>query len=268
MEEVRESLRFEQRSAEWSLLRSILIKGAQLQPVPLNNLTIPGVGMPTPIFVPAVQSYPFASNIDLTLTYADDDYNDDGGNGYWSHDNGNNDQCANTDPSAPLGAYGGPAWIDLHIVHNATNPFGNTPSKNWDLVPNGVDANALANNPDWGWRVNGGFLTNQGVYDKTCFPDCTSQVTSTDLPDWGPFNKATHWLAGICGDGLGTGGENGHRNWFDVTYTGSVFWDSHSNPIVGDDDYNVRLVAPTLGNADPAGTSFFNAAAFDNGDNS
>jgi hypothetical protein len=246
---------------------SVLIKGAMLQPVPLNNLTQPGVNPPTPIFVPSIQEYPFASNIDLTLTYADDDHNDDGGNGYYDHDDGNNDQCANTDPNAPLGSYGGPAWVNLHIVHNAANPFGNTPPQNWDLVPNGLDANALASNPDWGWQVNGGFITNQGVYDASCFPNCTSQLTSTDSPDWGLFNSITHFLAGVCANHIISVPTGRHRNWFDVAYTGSVFWDSHSNPIVGDDDYNMRLVTPTLGHTDPAGTSFFNGAAIDNGDN-
>jgi hypothetical protein len=253
---------------------SVHIKGAQLQPVPLNNLTLPGVPTPTPIFVPNVRKYPFSSNIDLTLDYADDDYNDDGGNGYYDHDNGNNDQCANLTynapfgiPGAPLGSYGGPAWINLHIVHDAANPFGNTPPKDWDVVPNGLDANALANNPDWGWQVNGGFITNQGVYDASCFPNCTSQFTSTDFPDFGFFNSITHFLAGVCANHILSVPTAGHRNWFDVAYTGSVFWDSHSNPIVGDDDYNIRLVTPTLGHPDPAGTSFFNGMAIDNGDN-
>jgi hypothetical protein len=43
----------------------------------------------------------------LTLGYQDDDYND---NGYWSHDDGTDDQCADTS-----GFNGGRAWLHLEI---------------------------------------------------------------------------------------------------------------------------------------------------------
>src|SRR5262249_10845571 len=105
--------------------------------------------------------------------------------------------------------------------------------------------------------------TSQGGYHNDCFPDCASQVTSTDLPDFGFFSKASKWLFNVCGVRTGL---SGHRNWFDVTYTGKVFWVTHSGTIAGDDDYNMRLET-TKFHADPAGTSFFNGTSFDDGDN-
>ena len=244
----------------------------------LYYLTSPIVNPPLQIFIQPVQTYPGAGNVHLVLGYKDDNYNDEQGNGYWGHDNGNNDQCINTDPTlpaqeiagtTPYGQYGGPAFVNLHIVHNASNPFGNTPPKDWDLVQNGLDVNGIAANPNWGWQVNGGFITNQGLYDPTCFPGCTSQVTSYDLPMFSGFDAVTHWLAGICKPSGPIGGQfqgiKGHHNWFDATYNGTIYWVTHAGPTFGDDDYNMRLVTPTLGHADPAGTSFFNGASFEEG---
>lgn len=228
---------------------------------PLYFLTVPIVNPPTQIFIPSIQTFPGSSNIDLILGYVDDNYDDHGGNGYWGHDNGNDDQCANTDPNAPLGSYGGPAFINLHIVHNAANPFGNTVPKDWDLTPNGLDANGLPINPEWGWQVNGGFITNQGVYNAGCFPGCASQFTSYDLPSFSGFDAVTHWLANVCNSRTGT---TGHHDWFDATYTGSVFWITHDGPTFGDDDYNMRLVTPTF-HTDPASTTFFNGGSFNDG---
>lgn len=229
--------------------------------IPIYFLTDPNVDPPAQIFIQPIQSYPGSSNINLTLGYADDNYIDHGGNGYWGHDDGDNGQCANTDPNAPLGQYGGPAWINLHIVHNAGNPFGNTPPKDWDLVQNGLDANGLAVNPEWGWQINGGFITNQGVYNAGCFPGCTSQFTAYDLPSFSGFDAVTHWLANVCNSRSGL---TGHHNWFDATYKGTIFWVTHDGPLFGDDDYNMRLLTPTF-HTDPAGTTFFNEGAFNDG---
>src|SRR5579863_46301 len=126
---------------------TVKIKGATTaggvleEGTPITNLATPGVARPVEIFVPSVQDFPGNSRIDLTLGYKDDNYTDHGGNGYWGHDNGDNDQCANTNGNAPHGQFGGSAFVTLHVVHHASNPFGSVIPKEWDLVPNGLDAN-------------------------------------------------------------------------------------------------------------------------------
>jgi hypothetical protein len=253
-------------SPENQYFGTITIPGATstkgpVENVSLNSLTIPGTNPPATIFIQKIPMYPGSSNINLTLGYTDDNYNDDGGNGYYDHDDGNNDQCANQNPNPPLGTYGGNAWISLHIVHDKTNPFSNVVPKEWDVVQNGLDANGLDFYPEWGWQVNGGLITNQGVYDKSCFPDCTSQTTSSDFPDFSFLGKLKNWLPNVCGDRTGL---SGHRNWFDVTYTGHVFWVHHAGTYAGDDDYNMRLETTKL-HRDPAGTSFYNGPSFEDG---
>jgi len=243
------------------------INGPLPEGTPLYYLTAP-ITAPAQIFIPPIQSYPGSSNIFLTLGYVDEDdrYNDEGGNGYWGHDDGNDDQCANTDPNAPLGSYGGPAWVNLRIVHDSSNPFGNIVPQTWDIVPNGIEVNGLALNPEWGWQVTGGTINNQGVYDDSCANACTSQFTQRDLPTTSPLNILNR-LVGVCrGDFPESliSGYRGHRNWFDATYTGSIYWDEHETPTFGDDDYNMRLETPVF-HADPAGTSFYNSRSVDDG---
>ena len=72
----------------------------------------------------------------FTLGYIDDNYTDHGGNGYWGQDGGANDTCKDNsnnfrdDPlttgsfaQKPSNIYGGQAWVNLHIVHNAACPL-------------------------------------------------------------------------------------------------------------------------------------------------
>jgi hypothetical protein len=197
--------------------------------VPLDDLSpTDTLGQPRSIVVQAFDSFP-GHQVDLTLGYKDDAYLDSGGNGYWGHDNGNNDQCVNQNPAAPLGQYGGPARIDLHIVHKTPTPIGAMPYKEWDLTQSGLDANGLLSNPSWGWEANYAGVQPAGVFDPNCLPGCSQQVVTVDTPPQrllGPL---------LCSDYMG------HRNWFDVTYDGHVEWGGHDGGLMGDDDYNMSL---------------------------
>jgi hypothetical protein len=72
---------------------------------------------------------------------------------------------------------------------------------------------------------------------------CTSQHTSDDSTGIGEdalelIGNWTHLHRGSCG--------SGHHNWMPVTYTGQLFWESHSSSH-SDDDYNIRLITPSVG---------------------
>lgn len=98
----------------------------------------------------------------LNLGYVDDKYSD---NGYYDHDNGNNNQCANTGSQCFAGdgnSYGGSACVLVTITHQT--PIQPPPSPKpapFDLVANPtsisrVDSNGLLLNPEWGWQFNQG----------------------------------------------------------------------------------------------------------------
>jgi hypothetical protein len=254
-----------------------ITKGGETMPGTVSLLDLPTAVVP---FSPQPTGQIFVpSNADLILAYVDDNYTDHGGNGYWQHDDGNNGQCADTDPNAPLGSFGGPARVKLHIVHNAANPFPKFVAKQFDLVPNGTDQNGFYLNPEWGWQVNGGSISSQGDWDASCLPGCSSQNPSFDSSTITSTNWFDHIFFDVCDMGflipgvpypgpVGSFG-TGHHNWFDVTYTGQVFWVEHSSSFTGDDDYNMRVLThPVV--VDPqtqlgfgAGTSAGNA----NGEN-
>lgn len=101
-------------------------------------------------------------------------------------------------------------------------------------MPTGYDSNLLFRDPVWGWQANGGTVSNEGNYVRQCYTGlpCTSQTTDEDRIGWDLFE-----IFGLCGGDPPTG----HRNWFDVTYTGSIDFDEHAGGIGGDDDYNMAL---------------------------
>ena len=174
----------------------------------------------------------------LTLGYEDNDYSD---NGYWGHDDGQNDQCKNV----------GPAWVEVTVLPG-------TPSKRttqWspackplDLVWNTVDEdfNGLPLNPMWNFQLQ--HKGEQPDFTKFCsaaFPDnttvdytrlgeqCTSQDPSIDI----------HWALGAICNGWPL---QGHLNWMIATYQGPVWFESISGTHLGDnalwdDDYNFDL---------------------------
>jgi hypothetical protein len=104
------------------------------------------------------------TNLYLRLGYEDDGYSD---NGYYSHDDGNNNQCKGV----------GNAWVEVKIYHNPNlTPSGSLPtnspsfpsptaprnipgsSKPFDVVwdSNNEDANALPFNPYWAGQTTVG----------------------------------------------------------------------------------------------------------------
>jgi hypothetical protein len=116
------------------------------------------------------------------------------------------------------------------------------------------DDNGLRLNPQWrGQSAAPNTLPSLGpYYSNWCGgtastqpweSPCTSQPTTVDntslsksILDW--LGNATGIHPGSCG--------TGHHNWMPVTYTGQVFWESHS-PSDSDDDYNIRLIPPAVG---------------------
>src|SRR5262249_53395929 len=84
------------------------------------------------------------SELVLNLGYQDDNYSD---NGYYSHDNGNYNQCKNK----------GPAFVVVKVVSQAGGAVAWTSwSKPFDLTwhPDNIDANALPVNPYWGYQID------------------------------------------------------------------------------------------------------------------
>ena len=75
----------------------------------------------------------FTSKLDLTLTYADDNHTDYGGNGYRGHGEGCNKQCANTNPTrAGRGLIKKPTHWALNVRRTRTiPPSGVSGHPNW-----------------------------------------------------------------------------------------------------------------------------------------
>ena len=197
-----------------------------------------------PLSVPPTQ----IGALKLTLGYQDDGYGD---NGYYSHDNGNNNQCGGV----------GPAWVEVTVVTNSTlvhdQPKYSPHSKDFDMTwdTNGDwDANGLPVNARWGHQVDHPNTVQDfnticgGAFDVASWPSdsvnvdegklassCTSQMPTTDLSTNGFDEFFT-----ICRDGV----IPGHLNWSIATYSGPLFWDSYSGGWPNDSDYNFWLKTP------------------------
>jgi hypothetical protein len=207
--------------------------------VPIGSFT---GGLQHDFIVPDIgQSTDFAQPLDLIVGYTDDEYDD---NGYYSHDDGNDNQCA-------LDHDGGPAHLNLAVQHGVAGPMPAVNPKPFDIVPQGYDSNRMFKNPVWGWQFNHGGITTDGNYFPRCgqVDPCTSQVTDEDRIGWDLFE-----IFGLCGGDPPTG----HRNWFDVTYNGAIDFEEHAGGIGGDDDYNMRLKAADYQGTGPAGISLGN----------
>jgi hypothetical protein len=188
---------------------------------------------------------PVVRNLYLRLGYQDNDYSD---NGYYSHDDGNNNQCLNV----------GPAWVEIKIVRPLKTPdddrqVWSPASKPFDMVWDSEDTQGLPMNPRWlvqrekkdasfvpdfvntcGAAFSGGNTVDIGVLDSIC----TSQNPYMDL-DTSPF-IGWSWPGGpgYCTD---DGILHGHLNWAIATTTGTVRFDNLSTGIGSDDDYNLGL---------------------------
>jgi hypothetical protein len=194
--------------------------------------TVTGVGVPL-------------SQLILFLGYEDDDYSD---NGYWGHDDGNDDQCKMGGLSD-----GGPAHVTI-TIYRGVNPDDTTSRFDFDVLSASSfqpDPNALLYQPQWSWQQQQAHLGQipstsmchefskrgsvLGIPEPVMvpnFPDCTDQSdnNSVDLPDG--LNAAICYL-GKYGP-LNTGSFVGHVNWFPVTLEGTAGPIDHNI----DDDYS------------------------------
>ena len=167
-----------------------------------------------------------AAQLYLRLGYEDDGYGD---NGYYSHDDGTQDQCKGV----------GNAFVSLTIVHGIPSPPTDQTAP-FDLVWTSEDDNGIPLNAKWGWQV-----THPGaVPDPT---QCTNGPFKSPCTNW--FDVVTQDTAEICNlEQYEPGKSNspplygvaGHVNWAAGTYVGRIKWESHSTPGT-DDDYNFDL---------------------------
>ena len=151
----------------------------------------------------------------LRLGYSDDDYGD---NGYYSHDNGTENQCG--------GADGGAAEVTLTITHNAktTNPTVDVAP--FDLFWNQVDANAIPLQARWGEQLNHDNnptshptgLAGDDICATPWLMPCTTQAPSVDNSSFRIRGfLATIWAARFPGTQTGgqertADGSVGNRN--------------------------------------------------------
>lgn len=195
--------------------------------------------------VPASLGPDAAKSLILQLGYQDDGYSD---NGYYSHDNGDNDQCLNI----------GPAWVEISVItpadKNAKDTSQMSPYRkgtNFDLswkLDGGEDDNGLPLNPVWSYQIAHPdglpdfqpscvvFVGQIGIF----FPalgTCTSQDVTQDV-DSGLSDK----IAEAFGDYCSPGPPHGHVNWSIATYSGIVHWRAWSGDGFEDDDDNLGLV--------------------------
>jgi hypothetical protein len=132
-----------------------------------QNLTVTGAG--------AAQSA-----LVLHLGYEDDDYSD---NGYYSHDDGTDDQCKNI----------GPAQVTIVIYRNVVPPSQSKFDFNLEWTAHAPGGLPL--NPQWAWQgrvQNLGAIPDTGLchnFSKLIgipdFSDCTDQtdLNHVDLPE-------------------------------------------------------------------------------------
>ena len=197
------------------------------------------------------------SDLHLTLGYTDDNYGD---NGYYSHDNGNNNQCLNV----------GPAWVTMNVMtprspSQSTGPVYSPGSKPFDLVwdVNNIDGNGLpydplwfpqmqelkANKPlttnDFGNLCGAAFITSTSPFggydvkiDEGVLQGCTSEAPTPDLVG---NNAAIPPILnfGYCKDQFAP--LPGHLNWGIVTYDGLLYFNNWSGGWPQDEDYNLAL---------------------------
>jgi hypothetical protein len=208
------------------------LEGTRLMDAP-NSVTVVNLASPTCV-LPA--SFP------LTLGYEDDQYDD---NGYYSHDDGNDDQCALENDPPGLGD----AYLDLTVTHGIPGPW--PAAADFDLVPDCLDENWLFLNPRWGWQHD----ANTANYTPDTVTNETTQETIYDPPEGsgcgfsapnnpcGGFSLPSPYCKPFKVFACGLNSK-GHRNWMATTYTGTVSWSGHESGAGGDDDYNLLLFGP------------------------
>jgi hypothetical protein len=99
----------------------------------------------------------------------------------------------------------------------------------WDLVSSVTDDNKILKNPEWSFQkfnetpMNLQFCLRNGVFE------CSTQNVTIDLP------TGVDGLA--CNVPDNPVGIDGHVNWFDATYEGTVTWNENST----DHDFNLDM---------------------------
>jgi hypothetical protein len=174
----------------------------------------------------------------LGLGYPDDEWDD---NGYYNHDDGDDDQCKGI----------GPAFVAVTIRRGFPPETSGARERNMDLDATEFDPNGFLLNPRWHWQ-----LKNKGVPDlhQLCGelplidnwgvglgdPPC-----ATDRPQMDDASDAKQLFVGAFGLCWGKFGPTGHVNWDVATYTGELNFLTHDQPEPeGDDDYNFSLFVP------------------------
>lgn len=186
----------------------------------------------------------------LTLTYKDENgefYN----NGYYSKDDGNGCDVL---PDA---------YVELTIVQGvgakSSDPMPPAADQ-FDVVtdgvvPGGLDCNLFPNDPRWGWQQpNADICPSDLLIPWLSDPGCVGALNNTtpqthQPTEWDPApfrDPITHpdvlFTAGLlCSHAPFELDLTGHRNWAEVTYNGTLRWDSWDEPFTGDDDYNIYL---------------------------
>jgi hypothetical protein len=179
----------------------------------------------------------------------DDESGGYGDNGYYSHDDGPGNQCTGSD--------GGPAWVELAIVHHGrvTTP----PSTlSWDIVVTQFDDNGIPLNPDWQSNVSSKQFPNPATcrwpWQGGSAPNCTTGITNTDFDSTygftvvNPLSMLRCASCSLCQSFSSNYGYGGHANWMPATHTGTVFWEEKSAP-GKDDEYSLNLDTPNAAGA-------------------
>lgn len=189
----------------------------------------------------------------LKLGYIDNETDD---NGYYSHDDGTDDQCKSE----------GPAWVEITVLSGVkvSGPLWSPHSKPFDLVwdmASDEDENGLPMNPQWNFAI-------ENWHPKVDLPHWNPAVGQGEQPHFiplcgrafpsqavGNYKVDPGILGQICtsmsydfdwrpsGGGL-CGGDPfpGHMNFGIATFQGSVTWDSYSGPWPYDNDWSFSMV--------------------------
>lgn len=191
------------------------------------------------------QSVHIADNAPLAKLHLElgfeDEKNGYGDNGYYSHDDGPGGQCS--------GSEGGPAWVQLSIVHHgAGTPVS---AASWDLVLTDFDDNGIPLNPDWASKVSKKQLPDPAhcrwPWQSGGAPSCTTGITNTDFDSsygfsfFKPLSMIRCASCSVCQTFSANYDYGGHANWIPTTQTGTVFWEEKSS---NDDEYSVNLNTP------------------------
>jgi hypothetical protein len=184
------------------------------------------------------------ANLYLLLGYLDDNYSD---NGYYSHDDGTDDQCKNSQN----------AWVKITVVSGAGGKLWASSGKSapYDLLSDGDEDNLIPLNPYWAFGTNGVPPTDASpAKEPTGTTLCSSgsvETVAENGPDLVPCvsvttvtsrDDANWWKTGLNDyDPLqDTFAFCTHANWGPATYSGILQFESKSTPFY-DDDYSWDL---------------------------